>query len=59
MVVKRDFSETVVGGWLLLFGGIFLFAARTLIAVLPQVPVAPNEILAWVGQNSWPLDDST
>lgn len=48
-------NEHVVGGWLLICGSLLLTIARVLIALLPQMPSDPSEILAWTQQNGWLL----
>jgi hypothetical protein len=59
--VNERFGQTaqrVFGGWALIIGGVLLFGAQLLIALLPAPPAAPSELTRWVRAHSFSLSMS-
>jgi hypothetical protein len=48
-------AERVFGGWALIIGGVLLFGAQFLIALLPAPPAAPSGLARWVDEYAFPL----
>jgi hypothetical protein len=51
-------AERVFGGWALIIGGVLLFGAQSLIALLPAPPAAPSGLARWVHEYAFPLSMS-
>jgi hypothetical protein len=51
-------AERVFGGWALIIGGVLLFGAQFLIALLPAPPAAPSGLARWVQEYAFPLSMS-
>jgi hypothetical protein len=51
-------AERVFGGWALIIGGVLLFGAQLLIALLPAPPAAPSGLARWVHEYAFPLSMS-
>jgi hypothetical protein len=51
-------AEQVFGGWALIIGGVLLFGAQFLIALLPAPPAAPSGLARWAHEYAFPLSTS-
>jgi hypothetical protein len=48
-------AERVFGGWALIIGGVLLFGAQSLLALLPVPPAAVFGLARWVHEYAFPL----